>query len=263
MVNRLFLGKVESDRRSGFKTLVPTFRKRHIFGWAISSLKVQYMQQEVSLYELQMNQASDEYALIGGYRVSVDYAQGAVHFYAGEQEWGKLAGTLPVEKWSGDWLIRTIGRFFRIDYQLSEEKTIASIQRNGYLTIQTGHKIGKAILYRRILLDRTWDYCIGFRGDVGFGSSVENAVAELRGKLNARINVEQAEVTLSISTADRTRPGHFTEQQLAAFCEANGLKPGGSYSRQHLRQTILRQRKLNCEQFRNQLYFFDIRINCK
>ena len=253
MVNRLFLGKVED-----LKTLAPTFCKRYIFGWPISSLKFQYMQQEVSLYELQTNQASGEYALIGGYRVSVDYAQGAVHFYAGEQEWGKLAGTLPVEKWSGDWLIRTIGRFFRIDYQLSEEKAIASIQRNGYLTVQTGHKIGKAVLYRRVLLDRTWDYCIGFRGDVGFGPSVENAVAELRSKLNARTNVEQAEVTLSIGTASR-----FTEQQLAAFCEANGLKPGGSYSRQHLRQTILQQRKVNCEQFRNQLHFFDISINCK
>ena len=216
------------------------------------------MQQEVSLNELQTNQASDKYALVGGYRVSVDYAQGAVHFYTGEQGWGKLAGTSPVEKWSGDWFIRTIGRFFRIDYKLSEEKVIASIQRNGYLTVQTIHKIGKAVLYRRVLLDRTWDYCIGFRGDVGFGSSVENAVAELRSKLNTRINVEQAEVTLSIGTASR-----FTEQQLAAFCEANGLKLGGSYSRQHLRQRILQQRKLNCEQFRNQLHFFDIRINCK
>lgn len=216
------------------------------------------MQREVSLYDLQRNQAADAYALVGGYRILVDYAQTAVHFYRGEEEWGKLAGSTTVEKWSGDWLIRAVGRFFRINYQLADDKAIASIQRNGYLTVDALHRIGGAVLYQRILMDRTWDYCICFRSDIGFGTSIENAVAELRGKLKSRITVEQAEITLSIGTASR-----FTEQQLIVFCEANGLTPGESYSRQHLRQTILRQRKLNCEQFRNQLNYYDVKINCK
>lgn len=216
------------------------------------------MQQEVSLYELQINQSSDTYALVGGYRVSVDYAQAAVHFYKGEQEWGKLAGTLPIEKWSGDWLIRTIGRFFRIEYQLAQDKAIASIQRNGYLTIQTIHRIGRAVLYRRMLAERDWDYCISYRNEVGYGFSVDQAVAELRSRLKSRTTVEQAEVTLSIGPGSR-----FTEHQLADFCQMNGLVLGGRYTRQHLRQTILQQRKVNCEQFRNQLQYFDVRINCK
>lgn len=216
------------------------------------------MQREVSLYDLQTNQAAAAYALVGGYRILVDYAQAVVHFYKGEEEWGKLVGSTSVEKWLGDWLIRAVGRFFRLNYQLVEVKEIASIQRNGYLTVHVAHSIGGAVLYRRILVDRTWDYCMSYRGDVGFGSSVKKAVVELRGRLKSRITVEQAEITLSIGTASR-----FTEQQLAAFCEVNGLEPGASYSRQHLRQTILRQRKLNCEQFRNQLTYYDVKINCK
>ena len=216
------------------------------------------MQQEVLLYELQANQSSDIYSVVGGYRVSVNYAQAAVHFYKGEQEWGKLAGTLPVEKWSGDWLIRTIGRFFRIEYKLSEDKTIASVQRNGFLTVRSIHHIGRAVVYQRILVDQNWDYCINFRNEVGFGPSVDKAIAELRSKLRSRATQEQAEVTLSLGTS-----GRLTEQQLADFCSTNGLILGGRYTRQQLRQTILRQRKVNCEQFRMQLQFFDVRINCK
>lgn len=216
------------------------------------------MQQEVLLYELQANQSSDIYSVVGGYRVSVNYAQAAVHFYKGEQEWGKLAGTLPVEKWSGDWLIRTIGRFFRIEYKLSDDKTIASVQRNGFLTIRSIHHIGRAVLYQRILVDQNWDYCINFRNEVGFGPSAGKAIAELRSKLSSRATQEQAEVTLSLGTSNR-----FTDQQLADFCSTNGLIPGGRYTRQQLRKTVLLQRKVNCEQFRIQLQYFDVRINCK
>lgn len=216
------------------------------------------MQQEVFLHNLQMNQDTTTYALVGGYRVLVDYAQAAVHFYKGEQEWGKLAATLPVEKWSGDWLIRTVGRFFRLTYQLSEDKSIASVQRNGYLTVQVLHQIGRAVLYRRVLVDRTWDYCVSFRNEVGFGHSPDQAVAGLKDKLRLRTTVEATEVKLMIENA-----GRFTEQEFIDFCQMNELTPGEHYTRQQLRQAILRHRKVNCERFLNQLKHFDIRINCK
>lgn len=238
--------------------LASSFPKGRIFGWAIVSLMCRYMQEEISLYDLQTNQPPNAYALVDDYRLTVDAAQAVVHFYKGGKEWGRLVRSLPVEKWSGDWLIRTVGRFFQLQYELADDKAIASVQRNGYLTIQPEHRIGGAVLYRRLLVDRVWDYCASYRGDAGFGLTVSAAVADLRLKLKARTNQEQAEVTLELGAASR-----FTEQQLVAFCEANGLKPGGRYTRQQLRQVILRQRKLNCEQFRNQLYFFDIRINCK
>jgi hypothetical protein len=215
------------------------------------------MQQEVSLHSLQMNKDTT-FAPVGGHRVLVDYAQAAVHFYKGEQEWGKLAATLPVEKWSGDWLIRTVGRFFRIAYQLSEDKAIASVQRNGYLTVQVLHRIGRAVLYRRILVDRTWDYCASFRNEVGFGNSPGQAVVSLKDKLQLRTTAEATEVKLIIENF-----GRFTEQEFIDFCRTNELTPGKHYTRQQLRQAILRQRKVNCERFRNQLEHFDIRINCK
>ncbi len=250
--------KHQKSRFLPVRTQQPTYHKWRIFGRATKSLKCHYMQQEVLLHELQTNQSNDIYAVVGGYRVSVDYAQAVVHFYKGEQEWGKLADTLPVEKWSGDWLIRIIGRFFRIEYQLTDDKAIASVQRNGFLSVRTLHHIGRAVLYQRILVDRNWDYCISFRNEVGFGLSVDKAIAELRSKLKVRATQEQAEVTLSVG-----RSSHITEQQLADFCSTNGLIPGGRYTRQQLRQTILRQRKVNCEQFRSQLQYFDVRINCK
>lgn len=216
------------------------------------------MQAELTPYDLQTNPTANGYAILGGYRISVDYAQAAVHFYQGEDSWGRLVRTISVEKWSGDWLIRTVGRFFQVEYQLADDKTTATIQRNGYLTVETIHKIGKASLYQRKLVDRTWDYCVNFRGEVGFGPSVDKAVSALRSRLVTRIRQEQVDVSLTVGATSQ-----FTEQQLADFCRANGLTPGGRYSRQHLRQTILRQRKLNCEQFRNQLHYFELRINCK
>ena len=235
-----------------------TYYKWRIFGGAAVVSMCHHMQQEVLLYDLQANQSSDNYAVVGGYRISIDYAQATVNFYKGEKEWGKLVGSLPVEKWSGDWLIRNIGRFFRIEYRLSDDKTIASVQRNGFLSVRSIHHIGRAIVYQRILVDRNWDYCVSFRNEVGFSPSVGKAIAELRSKLKSRATQEQAEITLSLGTSSR-----LSEQQLADFCLANGLIPGGRYTRQHLRQTILRLRKVNCEQFRIQLQYFDIRINCK
>ncbi|ADB42644.1 hypothetical protein [Spirosoma linguale] len=218
----------------------------------------QFMQQEISLNDLQANQSVNAFAVIDDYRILVDNAQAVVHFYKGRREWGRLVRSVPIEKWSGDWLIRTIGRFFRLDYQLADDKAIASIQRNGYLTVHTEHRIAGAVLYQRALKGEFWDYCVSYRGDVGFGVTVRTAIADLRAKLATRTNVEQAEIALKVGSASR-----FTQQQLEAFCEANGLMPGSHYTRQQLRQTVLRQRKLNCEQFRNQLSYFDIRINCK
>ena len=50
----------------------PTYHKWRIFGRATIGPKCHYMQQEVLLHELQANQSSDTYAVVGGYRVSVD-----------------------------------------------------------------------------------------------------------------------------------------------------------------------------------------------
>lgn len=218
----------------------------------------QFMEQETSLKNLQTHQSASAFAVVGDYRILVDNPQGVVHFYEGRGGWGRLVRSVPIEKWSGDWLIRTIGRFFRLNYQLSDDKVIASVQRNGYLTVQVEHHIAGAVLYQRALKGEFWDYCVSYRGDVGFGATVRTAIADLRAKLATRTNVEQAEIALQIGSASR-----FTQQQLEAFCEANGLMPGRHYTRQHLRQAILRQRKMNCEQFRNQLAYFGIRINCK
>ena len=216
------------------------------------------MQQETSLYDLQTNQPPNAYAVVDDYRITVDHALAVIHLYKGRKEWGRLVGSQPIEKWSGDWLIRTIGRFFRLNYQLAEDKVTASVQRNGYLTVHVDHQIGGAVLYERRLKGERWDYCVSYRGDIGFGPTVRAAIANLRVKLKARTSVEQAEITLSLGSASR-----FDQQELNAFCEVNGLTPGGRYSRQQLRQAVLRQRKRNCEQFRNQLYYFDIRINCR
>lgn len=218
----------------------------------------QFMEQETSLNNLQTNQSANAFAVVDDYRILVDNAQAVVHFYKGRREWGRLVRSVPIEKWSGDWLIRTIGRFFRLNYQLSNDKVIASVQRNGYLTVQVEHRIAGAILYQRTLKTEFWDYCVSYRGELGFGLTVRAAITDLRGKLAARTNVEQVEITLKLGSSSR-----FTQQELEAFCEANGLMPSSRYTRQHLRQAILSQRKMNCEQFRNQLAYFDIRINCK
>lgn len=218
----------------------------------------QFMEQETSLYNLQNNRPPNAYAIVGDFRLIVDRAQAVVHFYRGKAEWGRLVRSVPVEKWPGDWLIRTVSRFFQINYQLDEDKSIATIQQNGYLTVVVAHRIGQATLYKRLLIDSLWDYAVAYRGDVSFGVTVGRAIAELRQKLSVRTQSEQAEVVLTVGAGSR-----FSKEGLADFCTANGLTPGGRYTKQQLRQTVLRQRKLNCEEFRDQLNYFCIHINCK
>lgn len=228
------------------------------FSRVLAEVKCRTMQTIVTLHTLQSNPLPESFALVNGYRVRVDRAQGVTLFYEGDQEGGKLVASLPVEKWSGDWLIRIIGRFFRLAYQIDTDKSIASIQRNGYLTVRKRHQIGNAKLYERLLIDCFWDYAVSYRGIDAYGQSVTEATHQVKEQLKTRLKQEQAEITLTNGPASR-----FTEQQLAAFCQANGLIAGGSYTKQQLRQAILRQRKLNCAQFRDQLHYFDIRINCK
>ena len=217
-----------------------------------------YMQQETSLYDLQAKEPPNAYAIVGDYRLTVDRAQGVVHFYKGRKEWGRLDRSVPVEKWSGDWLIRTVGRFFQINYQLDQNKAIATIQQNGYLTVVVAHRIGQATLYKRLLIDSLWDYAVNYCGDVGFDVTVGGAIAELRQKLSARAQGEQAEVVLRVGAGSR-----FSKEALVDFCTANELTPGGRYTKQQLRQSVLRHRKLNCQQYRDQLNYFGIRINCR
>jgi hypothetical protein len=216
------------------------------------------MQQHVSLYTLQTSRSANDFAIVNGYRISIDVAQSSVHFYRGEQEWGRLAGSIPVEKWTGDWLIRSVGRFFRLDYQLSNSKTLSSIQRNGYLTARTIHAIGNVRLYERWLANSHWDYAVSFRGETSFGTTVRDAVNELRTKLSARASQEQATINLQLGPGSR-----FDQQQLNDFCQTNQLTVGGQYTQQELRQAVLRQRKVNCERFSDQLRYFNIRINCR
>lgn len=247
--------------------------ERSIFGWVSHGVaksgerrpglfptgnKCHLMQQHVSLYALQTGRSANDFAIVNGHRISIDVAQSSVHFYRGEQEWGRLAGSVPVEKWTGDWLIRSVGRFFRLDYQLSDNKTLSSIQRNGYLTTRTVHAIGNARLYERLLANSHWDYAISFRGEISFGTTVHEAVNELRTRLSARVTQEQATINLQLGPGSR-----FNQQQLNDFCQTNQLTVGGQYTQQELRQAVLRQRKVNCERFGDQLRYFNIRINCR
>lgn len=171
---------------------------------------------------------------------------------------GRLDKSIPIEKWSGDWLIRTVSRFFQLNYQLDEDKAIATIQKNGYLTVVVEHKIGQVTLYKRLLIDSLWDYAVNYSGDVGFDVTVRGAIAELKKKLSVRAQAEQTEVVLRVGAGSR-----FSKEALVDFCTANDLTPGGRYTKQQLRQSVLRQRKLNCEQYRDQLNYFGIRINCR
>ncbi len=234
---------ISGERRSG---LFPTGNKCHL------------MQQHVSLYALQSDRSANDFAVVNGHRIRIDIAQSSVHFYLGEQEWGRLAGSVPVEKWTGDWLIRSVGRFFRLDYQLSDNKTVSSIQRNGYLTTRTVHAIGNARLYERLLANSRWDYAVSFRGEISFGTTVHETVNKLRSRLSTRASQEQAIINLQLGPSSR-----FNQQQLNDFCQTNQLTVGGQYTQQELRQAVLRQRKVNCERFGDQLRYFNIRINCR
>jgi hypothetical protein len=216
------------------------------------------MQQHVSLYALQTSRSPNDFAIVNGHRISIDVAQSSVHFYRSEQEWGGLGGSVPVEKWTGDWLIRSVGRFFRLNYQLSDNKALSSIQRNGYLTARTVHTIGNARLYERLLANSHWDYVVSFRGETSFGTTVREAVNELRTRLSARATQEQTTINMQLGPGSR-----FSQQQLNDFCQMNQLTVGGQYTQQELRQAVLRQRKVNCERFGDQLRYFNIRINCR
>lgn len=250
---RIFGGANTGRAASGGATI-----GRAVSGYGKHGPLCRFMQQETPLYDLQTNQPPNAYAIVGDYRLTVDGAQAAVHFYKGRKEWGRLVRSVPVEKWSGDWLVRTVGRFFQINYQLDEDKAIATIQQNGYLTVVIAHQIGQVTLYKRLLIDSLWDYAVLYWGGVGFGATVGGAIAELRQKLSVRVQGEQAEVVLRVGAGSR-----FSKEALADFCTANGLTPGGRYTKQQIRQSVLRQRKLNCEQYRDQLNYFGIRINCR
>lgn len=217
-----------------------------------------FMQQEISLYNLQANQFANAFAVVDNYRILVDNAQAVVHFYKGRDEWGNLVRSLPVEKWSGDWLIRTIGRFFRINYQLDQDKAMATIQQNGYLRVVVAHRIGEVAFYKRMLLDALWDYGVVYRGEIGCDATVRGAIAKVRKKLSLRDQGEQSAIVLRVGAGSR-----FTHESLADFCAINGLELGGQYSKQQVRQSVLRKRKLNCEQYRDQLNYFGININCR
>ena len=216
------------------------------------------MHQEISLLDLQTNNTPNVYAVVGNFQIRVDQAQAAVYFHPGREEWGRLVKSLDVEKWSGDWLIRTVGRFFQIQYRLDQDKAIATIQQNGYLRIRLVHRIGEVTLYKRVLVDSLWDYAVVYRGELGCDTTVAGAVGKVRRKLSLRDQGEQTVIRLRVGAGSR-----FTTESLAGFCAVNGLMMGHQYTKQQVRQAVLRQRKLNCEQYRDQLNYFDVRINCR
>ncbi|GAA4418801.1 hypothetical protein GCM10023187_52560 [Nibrella viscosa] len=170
---------------------------------------------------------------------------------------GQRAHLVPVRSWQDQWLVYAIARVHRLPKQELPPE-LSRIQVNQRFTVEEIRRIGDVMIYRRMLGEEPWDYCVQYRNIVQHGLTPQAAIANWRADELKR--KQSDEVTINQQFA---RQRGISVEEYAHFCADNNLNLEDSYTRKELRAYVVKNRKMNCMQYQSTLRQLGIPLNCK
>mgnify|MGYP001338094570 CR=1 FL=1 len=153
--------------------------------------------------------------------------------YAAEAPGGyRIASTIPVEAFRGNYLINAIARDLQIE-PVKYPKHLRSVQLNPYFVIEHIRTIAGVALYRRTFAGQLVDYCILSNGETYHAPSISEAIAGLRKKRRASADYERQTLDMDYALSIG-----FCRAGVEQFCDDYGLDCDGAYTRAELKRIV-------------------------
>lgn len=164
----------------------------------------------------------------------------------------------PLNAFSGNFMEKALAAFFKVG-KVKCAKDLKPVQLNDFFRIDEYKAINGYRLFQRFIGPLLWDYAIidTKTGLTYHAYKEENLVTGLRAKMEAKFDSEN-----EIITKETGFKLHFCESGMRAFCEINNLDYEGKYTRQELRNIVVKNRAANMR-FRNDLRLIGIPIGKK
>ena len=162
------------------------------------------------------------------------------------------------ERWSNNAIFEALSKRFNI--QKSECKGRQQVQLNEFFDVELIKSLNGYEIYKRCFAGELIDFAIfDTKQKVTYhDSDKNNLVKGLKTKIQAKAEKER-----EILNKQFAFDLGFCETGTRQFCELNGLDFEGEYTRQEVRNAILKNRLENCKKFGWEIRKAGFNINCK
>lgn len=170
---------------------------------------------------------------------------------------GKIVGIVPIENFKGNYLVNAVITYLRLP-KIKVDRKLKPIQISPYFSIRLLHSVGKAAIYVRELGGQTVDFCAVWQGETYHALTPKEAIEGVKTKISKHVALQEERLNYQYA-----RNLGFCHQGITDFCELNSLDINATYTRQELRNVILKKRCENCARFGAELRKVNLGINCK
>ncbi len=166
-----------------------------------------------------------------------------------------------LDRFAGNWFLDTLVRQFG---KIRIEKKLRKVQLHECFSLRLERKIAGVEIYSRIVADTVYDMCALAGNETFHAATVKEAVAGLREKRESRIQFDSEMLRAIFSNGKCNVAGAtFCSTGVRNFCADNGIVENAEMRRDELRNIVLKNRKLNCEKYSQELRQIGISLNCK
>lgn len=167
----------------------------------------------------------------------------------------------PLDRFAGGWLFDVLARQFGKN---RVEKNLRKVQLHECFSLRLERKIAGVEIYSRIVANTVYDVCAVSGKETFHAATAKEAVTGLREKRESRVRFDSEVLKAVFRNGKCNVAGAtFCSTGVRNFCADNSIDESAEMSRSELRDIVLRNRKLNCEKYSQELRQIGILLNCK
>lgn len=172
-----------------------------------------------------------------------------------KREWQSL------DRFAGNWFFDVFARQFGKN---RVEKNARKVQLHECFSLRLERKIAGVEIYARVVANTVYDLCAVAGKETFHAATAKEAVAGLRDKRESRIRFDSETLRVAFRNGKCDVAGAtFCSAGVRNFCADNGIDENAEMSRAELRSIVLKNRKINCEKYSQELCKIGIKVNCK
>lgn len=166
----------------------------------------------------------------------------------------EVVRTVWIDGFRGHWLIRAIAELYNLP-KVRVPRALKPVQIGDYFALEQVRSVAGVQIYRRTLAGETVDYCAVAGATTYHAATPREAIAGLRHKLQQARAMEARRVARDgeVLTAQHGFRLGFCQAGIRAFCDANDLDFGSTYTRGELRERVALRKHHNHRHWRSEL----------
>lgn len=166
-----------------------------------------------------------------------------------------------LDRFVGNWFFSVLAAEFG---KTRVEKNLRRVQLHECFFLRLERKIKGVEIYARVVANTVYDFCAVVGKETFHAATAKEAVAGLREKRESRVRFDSETLRAAFKNGKCNVAGAmFCSTGVRNFCADNGIEESAEMSRAELRNIVLKNRKLNCEKYADELRQIGIIVNCK